>query len=69
MIKNLSVGRLLGGAPTLSSFNHSRPGPPAPARLPPLFAVQPFKVSVRPLKGIEGPLLSVGFPMSSLEKA
>ena len=30
MIKNLSVGRLLSGAPTLSSFNHSRPGPSGP---------------------------------------
>lgn len=30
--------------------------------------VRPFKVSVRPLKGIDGPLLSVGFPMMSLEK-
>ena len=28
----------------------------------------PFKVSVRPLKGLDGPLLSVGFPMASLEK-
>lgn len=27
-----------------------------------------FKVSARPLKGLDGPLLSVGFPMSSLEK-
>ena len=30
--------------------------------------VHPFKVSVRPLKGLTGPLLSVGFPMSSLDK-
>lgn len=30
--------------------------------------VHPFKVSARPLKGLEGPLLSVGFPMSSLDK-
>ncbi len=30
--------------------------------------VHPFKVSSRPLKGLEGPLLSVGFPQSSLEK-
>lgn len=28
----------------------------------------PFKVSVRPLKGLDGPLLSVGFPIASLEK-
>lgn len=28
----------------------------------------PFKVSVKPLKGLNGPLLSVGFPVSSLEK-
>ena len=30
--------------------------------------VHPFKVSARPLKGLEGPLLSVGFPQSSLNK-
>lgn len=30
--------------------------------------VHPFKVSARPLKGLDGPLLSVGFPMSSLDK-
>ena len=30
--------------------------------------VHPFKVSARPLKGLEGPLLSVGFPISSLDK-
>ncbi len=30
--------------------------------------VHDFKVSVRPLKGLEGPLLSVGFPFSSFEK-
>lgn len=30
--------------------------------------VHPFKVSSRSLKGLEGPLLSVGFPQSSLEK-
>ena len=30
--------------------------------------VHPFKVSARPLKGLEGPLLSVGFPQSSLDK-
>ncbi|MBQ4299654.1 MAG: four helix bundle protein [Bacteroidales bacterium] len=30
--------------------------------------VHPFKVSSRPLKGLDGPLLSVGFPQSSLEK-
>ena len=30
--------------------------------------VHPFKVSVRPLKGLDGPLLSVGFPFSSIEK-
>lgn len=30
--------------------------------------VHPFKVSSRLLKGLEGPLLSVGFPQSSLDK-
>ena len=30
--------------------------------------VHPFKVSARELKGLEGPLLSVGFPQSSLDK-
>lgn len=30
--------------------------------------VHPFKVSARPLKGLEGPLLSVGFPQSSIDK-
>ena len=30
--------------------------------------VHPFKVSSRLLKGLEAPLLSVGFPQSSLEK-
>ena len=30
--------------------------------------VYPFELSSRPLKGLEGPLLSVGFPQSSLEK-
>ncbi len=30
--------------------------------------VHPFKVSARPLKGFGGPLLSVGFPMTSLDK-
>ena len=30
--------------------------------------VHPFKVSVRPLKGLDGPLLSVGFPFSSFDK-
>lgn len=30
--------------------------------------VHPFKVSARQLKGLDGPLLSVGFPMSSLDK-
>jgi hypothetical protein len=30
--------------------------------------VQPFKVSARPLKGLNEPLISVGFPMASLEK-
>ena len=30
--------------------------------------VHPFKVSSRPLKGLDGPLLSVGFPQSSLGK-
>lgn len=30
--------------------------------------VHPFKVSVRSLKGLDGPLLSVGFPISSLDK-
>lgn len=30
--------------------------------------VYPFKVSVRALKGLDGALLSVGFPISSLEK-
>ena len=30
--------------------------------------VHPFKVSARPLKGLEEPLVSVGFPFSSLEK-
>ena len=30
--------------------------------------VHPFKVSVRPLKGLDGPLLSIGFPQSSLDK-
>ena len=30
--------------------------------------VHPFKVSARPLKGLDGPLLSVGFPQSSLDK-
>lgn len=30
--------------------------------------VHPFKVSARSLKGLNGPLLSVGFPMSSLDK-
>lgn len=30
--------------------------------------VRPLKVSARPLKGYDGLLLSVGFPMSSLEK-
>lgn len=30
--------------------------------------VYPFKVSARPLKGLDGPLLSVGFPQSSLSK-
>lgn len=30
--------------------------------------VHPFKVSARPLKGLDGLLLSVGFPQSSLEK-
>lgn len=30
--------------------------------------VHPFKVSARPLKGLGGPLLSVGFPMTSLDK-
>ena len=29
--------------------------------------VHPFKVSSRLLKGLEGPLLSVGFPQSSLD--
>ena len=30
--------------------------------------VHPFKGSARPLKGLDGPLLSVGFPQSSLDK-
>ena len=30
--------------------------------------MHPFKVNSRPLKGLDGPLLSVGFPQSSLEK-
>ena len=30
--------------------------------------VHPFKVSARPLKGLDCPLLSVGFPQSSLDK-
>ena len=30
--------------------------------------VHPFKVSARNLKGLDGPLLSVGFPQSSLDK-
>ena len=30
--------------------------------------VHPFKVSARPLKGLDGPLVSVGFPQSSLDK-
>ena len=30
--------------------------------------MHPFKVSSRPLKGLDGPLLSVGFPQSSLDK-
>ena len=30
--------------------------------------VHSFKVSARPLKGLDGPLLSVGFPQSSLDK-
>ena len=30
--------------------------------------VNPFKVSSRLLKGLEAPLLSVGFPQSSLDK-
>ena len=30
--------------------------------------VHPFKVSSRPLKGLDGPLLSVGFSQSSLDK-
>ena len=30
--------------------------------------VYPFKVSVRPLKGLSGLLLSVGFPQTSLNK-
>ena len=30
--------------------------------------VHPFKLSSRSLKGLEGPLLSVGFPQSSLDK-
>ena len=30
--------------------------------------VHPFKVSARLLKGLDGPLLSVGFPKSSLDK-
>lgn len=30
--------------------------------------VHPFKVSARPLKGLDGPLLTVGFPMSSFDK-
>jgi len=30
--------------------------------------VHPFKVSARPLKGLDGLLLSVGFPISSLDK-
>ena len=30
--------------------------------------VHPFKVSARPLKGLDEPLVSVGFPFSSLEK-
>ena len=30
--------------------------------------VHPFKVSARGLKGLDGPLLSVGFPQSSLDK-
>ena len=30
--------------------------------------VHPFKVSARSLKGLDGPLLSVGFPMTSLDK-
>ena len=30
--------------------------------------VHSFKVSARALKGLEGPLLSVGFPQSSLDK-
>ncbi len=30
--------------------------------------VHPFKLSSRLLKGLEGPLLSVGFPQSSLDK-
>ncbi|MBO4263262.1 MAG: four helix bundle protein, partial [Bacteroidales bacterium] len=30
--------------------------------------VHSFKVSARPLKGLDGPLLSVGFPQASLEK-
>lgn len=30
--------------------------------------VHPFKVSSRPLKGLDGPLLSVGFLQSSLGK-
>ena len=30
--------------------------------------VHPFKVSARPLKGLDGPFLSVGFPQSSLDK-
>ena len=30
--------------------------------------VHPFKVSARPLKGLEGQLVSIGFPQSSLDK-
>lgn len=30
--------------------------------------VRPLKVSARPLKGWEGPLLSVGFPISAIDK-
>ncbi len=30
--------------------------------------VHPFKVSARPLKGLDVPLLSIGFPQSSLDK-
>ena len=42
---------------------------PAPCRFGGrAYAARPFKVSARPLKGLDGPLVSVGFPQSSLDK-